>query len=178
MIENNGGTNMNLRCKKMIISLYISILNGTYKISPISDLIGVGDSKADELVEENQLSLLDNEPDTTNHSEKNDTLNVEVNKMKLYGRIETENRYYNFYPQYVDRGDGLVELKNVKELFPTKGGICLSAGRAFCKLFLENLNVPEHNDNTQKIYVVEIFESDLQEAFVFLPFHLQERRYE
>ena len=163
MIENNGGTNMNLRCKKMIISLYISILNGTYKISPISDSIGVGDSKADELVKENQLSLLDNEPDTTNHSEKNDTLNVEVNKMKLYGRIETENRYYNFYPQYVDRGDGLVELKNVKELFPTKGGICLSAGRAFCKLFLENLNVPEHNDNTQKIYVVEIFESDLQD---------------
>lgn len=52
----------------------------------------------------------------------------EVNTMKLLGRIERRNTYYNFFPQYELVGNRFVEIPfdKIKSDYPTSGGINLA----------------------------------------------------
>lgn len=95
-------------------------------------------------------------------------MKYEVNTMKLLGRIEKRNTFYNFFPQYELVEGELVEIpaSKLKNDYPTNGGINLaynpySGGVAS---FLDE--IPTDLDEEQcvnNVYVIEIDNYDLEE---------------
>ena len=124
-----------------------------------------------------QSEIQSNEPvleiDATISSEEsempsNGVNNDEVNTMKLLGRIEKRNTFYNFFPQYEFENGRLKEIPadKLRADYPTNGGINLaynpySGGAAS---FLDD-EITTDNDEDQyvnNVYVVEIDNYDLE----------------
>lgn len=94
--------------------------------------------------------------------------NDEVHTMKLLGRIEKRNTFYNFFPQYEFENGRLKEIPadKLRADYPTNGGINLaynpySGGAAS---FLDD-EITTDNDEDQyvnNVYVVEIDNYDLE----------------
>lgn len=93
--------------------------------------------------------------------------NYEVNTMKLLGRIEKRNTFYNFFPQYELNDGELVEISNdkLREDYPTDGAINLaynpySGGAAS---FLDKLTTDLDDDQyVNNVYVAEIDKNHLE----------------
>jgi nucleoside-triphosphatase THEP1 len=93
--------------------------------------------------------------------------NYEVNTMKLLGRIEKRNTFYNFFPQYELNEGELVEISNdkLREDYPTDGAINLaynpySGGAAS---FLDRLTTDLDDDQyVNNVYVAEIDKNHLE----------------
>lgn len=91
----------------------------------------------------------------------------EVNKVKLIGRIERRNTYYNFFPQYELKDGILTELSPefLRTEYPSTGGINLAYSFSSASAsFLEGLNTDLDRDAfVSNIYIIEIDNYDLEE---------------
>ena len=91
-----------------------------------------------------------------------------VHSMKLLGRIEQRNTYYNFFPQYELTGNGLIEIpiEELKSNYPANGGINL--GTTFStsesrKFLEEEISTDLDSDKYVKnLFVVELNNEDLE----------------
>lgn len=85
--------------------------------------------------------------------------------MKLYGRIDIRNEYYNFAPQYMEKNAELIELhaKELENMYPSHGAFNLKGSWGTVNEFLKKLNAHEADSIEQSFYVMELKESDLQE---------------
>ena len=96
-----------------------------------------------------------------------DVNNDEVNTMKLLGRIEKRNTFYNFFPQYEFENEKLKEIPvdKLKADYPTNGGINLaynpySGGAAS---FIDEITTDIDEDQyVNNVYVIEIDNYDLE----------------
>ncbi len=96
-----------------------------------------------------------------------DKNNDEVNTMKLLGRIEKRNTFYNFFPQYEFENEKLKEIPvdKLKADYPTNGGINLaynpySGGAAS---FIDEITTDNDEDQyVNNVYVIEIDNYDLE----------------
>ena len=92
----------------------------------------------------------------------------EVNTMKLLGRIEKRNTFYNFFPQYelIDGRFTEISVERLKANYPTNGGVNLaynpySGGASY---FLDEINVDNDEDEcVSNVYVIELNRNDLEE---------------
>ncbi len=102
-----------------------------------------------------------NEPATIKISKE------EVNKVKLIGRIERRNTYYNFFPQYELKDGKLTELSPefLRTEYPSTGGINLAYSFSSASAsFLEGLNTDLDRDAfVCNIYTLEIDNYELEE---------------
>lgn len=120
-------------------------------------------SHKNEIVSRIDTSLPLNEVETSLAHENN----YEVNTMKLLGRIEKRNTFYNFFPQYELNDGELVEISNdkLREDYPTDGAINLaynpySGGAAS---FLDKLTTDLDDDQyVNNVYVAEIDKNHLE----------------
>ena len=109
----------------------------------------------------------DKQDSSLNVEETNKLIN-EVKTMKLLGRIEKRNTFYNFFPQY-ELVDGIfneISCDELKKEYPTNGGINLSytySGKSID--FLEDeIKVDLDKDlYVETIYLIEIDCYDLEE---------------
>ena len=93
--------------------------------------------------------------------------NDEVHTMKLLGRIEKRNTFYNFFPQYELTNGKLIEIPadKLRSDYPTNGGINLaynpySGGAAS---FLDGITTDNDEDQyVNNVYVIEIDNYDLE----------------
>lgn len=126
---------------------------------------------------ESQFAIQNNEPTLETNpnvsSEESETPsanvnNNEVHTMKLLGRIEKRNTFYNFFPQYELTDGKLIEIPidKLRSDYPINGGINLaynpySGGAAS---FLDD-EITTDNDEDQyvnNVYIVEIDNYDLE----------------
>ncbi|EXM40181.1 hypothetical protein RASY3_07425 [Ruminococcus albus SY3] len=129
------------------------------------------------MIDKSQCAIHNNEPvlgiDTNIFSEETEmplanVNNDEVHTMKLLGRIEKRNTFYNFFPQYELTDGKLIEIPvdKLRADYPINGGINLaynpySGGAAS---FLDD-EITTDNDEDQyvnNVYVVEIDNYDLE----------------
>lgn len=115
-----------------------------------------------------QENNLDNNSNKSNIKVTNERINNEVTTMKLLGRIEKRNTYYNFFPQYKLIDEKFIEISNeeLKSEYPTSGGINLSytySGKSYD--FLENEIKSDLDKDlfVETIYLVEIDNFNLEE---------------
>lgn len=125
---------------------------------------------------ESQFAIQNNEPTLETNpnvsSEESETPsanvnNNEVHTMKLLGRIEKRNTFYNFFPQYELTDGKLIEIPvdKLKADYPINGGINLaynpySGGAAS---FLDEITTDNDEDQyVNNVYVVEIDNYDLE----------------
>lgn len=126
---------------------------------------------------ESQFAIQNNEPTLETNpnvsSEESETPsanvnNNEVHTMKLLGRIEKRNTFYNFFPQYELTDGKLIEIPvdKLKADYPINGGINLAynpySGGA--SSFLDD-DITTDNDEDQyvnNVYIVEIDNYDLE----------------
>ena len=91
-----------------------------------------------------------------------------VHKMKLLGRIERRNTYYNFFPQYELIDDDIIEIpiEELKSNYPANGGINL--GTTFStsesrKFLEEDISTDLDSDkHVKNLFVVELNNEDLE----------------
>ena len=94
--------------------------------------------------------------------------NGKVNSMKLLGRIEKRNTFYNFFPQYEFENGKLKEIpiEKLRTDYPSNGGINLaynpySGGAAS---FLDEITTDNDEDQyVNNVYVIEIDNYDLDQ---------------
>ena len=128
-------------------------------------------------IDESQFAIQNNEPTLETNaiifSEKSETPSVnmnnnEVHTMKLLGRIEKRNTFYNFFPQYELIDGKLIEIPvdKLRADYPINGGINLAynpySGGA--SSFLDD-EITTDNDEDQyvnNVYIVEIDNYDLE----------------
>lgn len=83
--------------------------------------------------------------------------------MRLYGRIEKRNTYYNFFPQYKDENGTLVAISQseLEELYPERGAINLawSTYNSKSKKELDELGT----DNSESKLVVNLYEVNVND---------------
>lgn len=98
----------------------------------------------------------------------NENLSQGENTMKLLGRIEKRNTFYNFFPQFelIDNHFSEIPAERLKKEYPSNGGINLSydlySGNAVD--YLNKISVDLFEDlYTNNIYVIEIDSCYLQE---------------
>ncbi len=127
------------------------------------------------LINRSQSAIHINEPvseiDTDESSEEAEVQSVninnyEVNTMKLLGRIEKRNTYYNFFPQYEFENGHLKEIPvdKLRTDYPTNGGINLAYNPYFggAVSFLDEITTDNDEDQyVNNVYVVEIDNNDL-----------------
>lgn len=132
----------------------------------------------DKKIDSSKSTALNNEPvsemDTSISSDGTETPSTDVNNdevhtMKLLGRIEKRNTFYNFFPQYEFENGTLKEIPadKLRSDYPTKGGINLaytytpySGGTAS---FLDEINTDNDEDKyVNNVYVIEIDDYDLE----------------
>lgn len=94
--------------------------------------------------------------------------NDEVNTMKLLGRIEKRNTFYNFFPQYEYENGRLKEIPGdkLKADYPTNGGINLAYNpyTGGAASFLDDITTDIDEDQyVNNVYVIEIDNCDLEE---------------
>lgn len=101
-----------------------------------------------------------------NNTEDTNTLNsdkAEANSMRLYGRIEKRNTYYNFFPQYKDENGTLVAISQseLEELYPERGAINLAWTTYYSKSKkeLDKLGT----DNSESKLVVNLYEVNVND---------------
>ena len=92
----------------------------------------------------------------------------EVNTMKLLGRIEKRNTFYNFFPQYELKNGILKEIpaEKLNADYPTKGGINLAYNpyTGGAASFLDEITTDIDEDQyVNNVYVVEIDNNDLEQ---------------
>lgn len=135
--------------------LFDYILNG----KPLADLHSTTNNA--EIAETNTVESTDSTDD-----EKTTFTNSinEVNSMKLLGRIEKRNTFYNFFPQFELSDDVLSEIPS-STLYPTRGGINLSYSFSSpSETFLEEIDTDLDRDlYIKNVYVVEMDSYDLEE---------------
>lgn len=120
---------------------------------------------------QNNEPILDINPNRSSEETEMPSANAnndEVHTMKLLGRIEKRNTFYNFFPQYEFENGRLKEIPadKLRADYPTNGGINLaynpySGGAAS---FLDD-EITTDNDEDQyvnNVYVVEIDNYDLE----------------
>lgn len=120
---------------------------------------------------QNNESILDINPNRSSEETEMRSANAnndEVHTMKLLGRIEKRNTFYNFFPQYEFENGRLKEIPadKLRADYPTNGGINLaynpySGGAAS---FLDD-EITTDNDEDQyvnNVYVLEIDNYDLE----------------
>ena len=120
-------------------------------------------SHKNETVSRIDTSLPLNEVETSLAHENN----YEVNTMKLLGRIEKRNTFFNFFPQYEFENEKLKEIPadKLRTDYPTNGGINLaynpySGGAAS---FLDEITTDNDEDQyVNNVYVIEIDNYDLE----------------
>ena len=110
----------------------------------------------------------DNIISTNNDEIFNHNNDFEVNTMRLIGRIENRNTFYNFFPHYELKDGQLLEIPSdrLKTDYPPNGGINLSytpySGAA--NAFLKGIPTDTPNDKYVKnAYVVEINNDELED---------------
>lgn len=125
---------------------------------------------------ESQFAIQNNEPTLETNpnvsSEESETPsanvnNNEVHTMKLLGRIEKRNTFYNFFPQYeLENGKPKeIPADKLRSDYPTNGGINLaynpySGGAAS---FLDEITTDNDEDQyVNNVYVIEIDNYDLE----------------
>ena len=130
----------------------------------------------DKKIDSSKSTALNNEPvsemDTSISSDGTETPSTDVNNdevhtMKLLGRIEKRNTFYNFFPQYEFENGTLKEIPadKLRSDYPTKGGINLaytpySGGTAS---FLDEITTDNDEDQyVNNVYVIEIDDYDLE----------------
>ena len=138
------------------------------------------DKKAVESQDNHDVNLTDNIEDTETIISKEEILSSErmVHNMKLLGRIEKKNSYFNFFPKYEFVNEKYEEINKakLKQDFPTIGGINLSytfGGKSddflrdeifadlytdpFVKsIYLADINDEDIEDNDDYIYLRKI----------------------
>lgn len=130
----------------------------------------------DKKIDSSKSTALNNEPvsemDTSISSDGTETPSTDVNNdevhtMKLLGRIEKRNTFYNFFPQYEFENGTLKEIPadKLRSDYPTKGGINLAytpySGEAAS--FLDKITTDNDEDQyVNNIYVIEIDNYDLE----------------
>lgn len=129
------------------------------------------------MIDKSQCAIHINEPvleiDTNISSEGSETSsanvrNDEVNTMKLLGRIEKRNTFYNFFPQYEFENGCLKEISadKLRADYPTKGGINLAynpySGEAASFLDDEITTDNDEDQYVNNVYVIEIDNYDLE----------------
>lgn len=136
----------------------LSAMNGSSK-----------DTDANPDIEKSEQQSLNNNFENANlenNTEYTNTLNsdkAEANNMRLYGRIEKRNTYYNFFPQYKDENGNLVAISQseLEELYPERGAINLawSTYNSKSKKELDELNT----DNSESKLVVNLYEVNVND---------------
>lgn len=136
----------------------LSAMNGSSK-----------DTDANPDIEKSEQQSLNNNFENANlenNTEETNTLNsdkAEANNMRLYGRIEKRNTYYNFFPQYKDKNGNLVAISQseLEELYPERGAINLawSTYNSKSKKELDELNT----DNSESKLVVNLYEVNVND---------------
>lgn len=136
----------------------LSAMNGSSK-----------DTDANPDIEKSEQQSLNNNFENANlenNTEETNTLNsdkAEANNMRLYGRIEKRNTYYNFFPQYKDENGNLVAISQseLEELYPERGAINLawSTYNSKSKKELDELNT----DNSESKLVVNLYEVNVND---------------
>ena len=127
------------------------------------------DTDANPDIEKSEQQSLNNNFENANlenNTEETNTLNsdkAEANNMRLYGRIEKRNTYYNFFPQYKDENGNLVAISQseLEELYPERGAINLawSTYNSKSKKELDELNT----DNSESKLVVNLYEVNVND---------------
>lgn len=136
----------------------LSAMNGSSK-----------DTDANPDIEKSEQQSLNNHFENANlenNTEETNTLNsdkAEANNMRLYGRIEKRNTYYNFFPQYKDENGTLVAISQseLEELYPERGAINLawSTYNSKSKKELDELGT----DNSESKLVVNLYEVNVND---------------
>lgn len=136
----------------------LSAMNGSSK-----------DTDANSDIEKSELHSLNKNfknANLENNTEDTNTLNsdkAEANSMRLYGRIEKRNTYYNFFPQYKDENGTLVAISQseLKELYPERGAINLawSTYNSKSKKELDKLGT----DNSESKLIVNLYEVNVND---------------
>lgn len=136
----------------------LSAMNGSSK-----------DTDANSDIEKSELHSLNKNfknANLENNTEDTNTLNsdkAEANSMRLYGRIEKRNTYYNFFPQYKDENGTLVAISQseLEELYPERGAINLawSTYNSKSKKELDKLST----DNSESKLVVNLYEVNVND---------------
>lgn len=120
---------------------------------------------------QNNEPVLDINPNISSEETEMPSANVnndEVHTMKLLGRIEKRNTFYNFFPQY-ELTDGKLKEIPVDKLradYPTNGGMNLAynpySGGAASFLDEEITTDNDEDQYVNNVYVVEIDNYDLE----------------
>lgn len=136
----------------------LSAMNGSSK-----------DTDANSDIEKSEQQSLNNHFENANlenNAEETNKLNsdkAEANNMRLYGRIEKRNTYYNFFPQYKDENGTLVAISQseLEELYPERGAINLawSTYNSKSKKELDELGT----DNSESKLVVNLYEVNVND---------------
>ncbi|MGB4092190.1 MAG: AAA family ATPase [Ruminococcus flavefaciens] len=148
--------NRDLYFKEFVDSeLFDNILNG----------VSVGGSSLNSSINE---ILVDSQKDDYDTNDKPIEKSKEVHSMKLLGRIENRNTWYNFFPQYEYDGQALIEIKDVILKFPGRGGLSLAHSNSYsssAKNFLENEIETDYftEPYALNIYILEINDSDIED---------------
>lgn len=119
---------------------------------------------------QNKKPILDINPNISSEETEMPSAKVnndEVHTMKLLGRIEKRNTFYNFFPQYELTNGKLIEIPadKLRSDYPTNGGINLaynpySGGAAS---FLDGITTDNDEDQyVNNVYVIEIDNYDLE----------------
>lgn len=154
----DGSSNDNKYFDSFVESeIFDCILNGK-KIEKIQS-----DSKENDPAAENDTDVPMEETERPSADINND----EVNTMKLLGRIEKRNTFYNFFPQYEYENGKFKEIPSdkLKSEYPTSGGINLAyspySGEAAS--FLDKITTDNDDDQyVNNVYVIEIDNYDLE----------------
>lgn len=119
---------------------------------------------------QNNKPILDINPNISSEETEMPSANVnndEVHTMKLLGRIEKRNTFYNFFPQYELTDGKLIEIPvdKLKADYPINGGINLAynpySGGA--TPFLDKITTDNADDEyVNNVYVIEIDNYDLE----------------
>ena len=170
--DQSGSSNDKKYFKTFVNSeLFDKILNG----KPL-DSVSIGNQQNEtdgEIMEIPSIpvaNVTDNikETETIMLDEESSRSEGKVHIMKLLGRIEQRNTYYNFFPQYELTDDGLIEIpiEELKLNYPANGGINL--GTTFStsesrKFLEEEISTDLDSDKYVKnLFVVELNNEDLE----------------
>lgn len=137
----------------------------TFYDSELFDCIISGKSL---VINEKTIDTVEDDITSSNNEEPLDDNNdYEENKMKLIGRIEKRNTYYNFFPHYEFVDEKLIEIPSdrLKTDYPPNGGINLfyTPYSGAADAFLKGIPTDTPSDKYVKnAYVAEINNAELE----------------
>lgn len=170
--DKNGFSNNNTFIKSFVnTDLFDKILSGKSLNSLMMDKQeNETDKKAVESQDNQDVSVTDNTEDTETIISNEEPLSSEgmVHNMKLLGRIEKRNSYFNFFPIYEFANGKYEEINKAKRKqdYPTIGGINLSytfGGKSDGFLSDEIFADLDTDLFVKSVYLVDINDEDIED---------------